>query len=1164
MKKNAYGGVHLQTPFIRKTILFMKLSAIFLFLALQVSAANHAQEKISLKAKNVSLSEVFKAIEKQTSYRFNYSNDILPIDKLVSIKAVEADIKTVLNKMFNGIPVKWTIEKSNNIFLTAATETAVVSKIITGTITNEKGEPLDNVSIVVKGTTTGTLTNAAGQFSINVPDNGAVLEISRVGYETKEVAVTTAGDVVNVILETAKGSMDEVVVVAYGTQKKVNLTGAVATIDNKILEDRPVARLSQALQGAVANLNIMNTYSGGSPNAKQTLNIRGYTGIGSTGSPLIVIDGVQGGDFDALNPNDVESISVIKDASASAIYGSSAPYGVILITTKKGKLGKPTVTYNGSVIINTPIGLPKMMNSIDFANIYNEAGYNAGQGTNNFFSVATIQRLKDYQAGLIKTETSANPNAGQDNWMGWFASNANNDWFKIYYKNAQTLQQHNLSLSGGTDKTRYFVGLGYNDKPGMYNYGKDIYKKFNVRANLSTKVTDWLDFNFRTAYSKENYDAPNAGGSRTGDNWMHQLARKHPNIALYLPNGEFSEISDVPYQLYGGRHTETADKPIITGEIVIAPIKGWATTMNYTYEANFWANSDHLKTLYQTLPSGKTAVLDWTSPNRFSRTTGFESHQVFNLFSSYEYQLKLHNFKILGGYVREFNDKLGLWGGNSYLYTDNVPSISTSYGKTASVADSRVQLATEGYFGRFNYNFDERYLLEVSGRYDATSRFLAANRWKFYPGMSAGWNVDKEAFWNNLGAFSRAINTLKLRGSYGIVGDQISDYKDNWYPFFPSLGTRGATNTSWYFNNGLEAATSAPGLIDPSVTWVSQKTLDFGVDITALRNRLAFTFDWYKKTAVDYLGAIGNFPAILGTGVPLGNVLGMENKGFDLTISWKDKIGDVAYTIRGTLGDYKGIVTKYPNDLKIIGNKDDGYSRNFVGRVMGDIYGFQTDRYFTGDADVAASPNQNYIYTKWGAGDIKYVDINGDGKIDIGANKVGDMGDLKVIGNSTPRYSYGLYADFTWKNFDGSFFIQGIAKRDVWVGGNYFWGINGSEWQSSPFTVHNDRWTPSTPDGYFPKFYMSGENDKNTQVQSKYLQSAAYMRLKNIQVGYTLPQTIFSKPFMQKLRFYAMVENVFTITPLRKHSNIDPEIFFSDSKIYPLQRSYSAGISVTF
>ncbi len=1026
---------------------------------------------------------------------------------------------------------------------------------VSGKVTDSLGNPVSNVSVTASSGN-GTSTNTQGDYSIMVDEKGR-LTFSSIGYTTQTVDVN-GRTTVNIRLSDVMKGLDEVVVVGYGTQKKTNATGAVVQIDNKVLEDRPIVRLSQGLQGAVANLNISTSYGGGAPNSTQSFNIRGYTGFGVSGGPLVVIDGVQAGDINAVNPNDVESITVVKDAASSAIYGSSAPYGVIIITTKKGKSGKPTITYNNNFTISSPIGMPKMLNSLDFADIYNEAAINAGQQPFSYFSEEVIRRMKDYQAGIITSETQPNPNAGVDEYLGWFGGNANNDWFKIFYKDAQVMQQHNLSISGGSEKNKYFVGLGYNDRPGILKYGNDLYRRYNVRANLSSKFTNWLEMNFRSSYSKETFDGPWSGGSRTGGNWMHQIARKHPNVPLYLPDGKtFSEISDVPLQLYGGRQLESWDKPQITGEFVIRPLKGWSATVNYTYEVNIWNNSNHKKTVYVPTPSGAEKPIDWTFPNEFSRSTGFQYHHVLNAFSSYEKSLGDHNFKILGGYVRELNDNTSFWGGNNNLYTDNIPSISTTYGTKPYVGDGKSQLASEGYFGRFNYDFDNKYLLELVGRYDGTSRFLADDRWGFYPGISAGWNIHRENFWESLGA-DRLINTFKIRGSYGSLGDQAALGGD-WYPFYPALGTSAPTNTNWYFVSGREAATRAPGLVNPNITWVTTSTLDFGLDATFLDNRLSLIFDWYKRSAKDYLGPARVLPAILGTGVPQENVSAIETKGFELTLQWKDRMGNLGYSLRGILSNYKGVVKKFPNEQRLISNW-------YEGEVMGSIYGYTTVGYFKSDADVQKSASQAAIYSQWGPGDIKYADINGDGKIDWGNNTVDNMGDRKVIGNSTPQYQFSLFGDFTWKNFDASFFIQGVGKRETVFGSgtNYFWGITGSEWQSSPFTVHMDRWTPSNPNGYFPKFYMSGENGKNMQAQTKYMQNTAYARLKSVQIGYTFPQKLFNGISLEKLRVFALVENLLTISPMKKHSTIDPEIYFSDVKIYPLQRSISFGASVTF
>lgn len=1027
-------------------------------------------------------------------------------------------------------------------------------KTINGTITDEGGVPLPGVNITIKGTTDGTTTNFDGEYSIDAIEGQSLL-FSIVGFEDQTLTIGSS-NTMNVTMK--EGTMlDEVLVVGYGTQKKINATGAVATIDSKILEDRPMTRLSQGLQGAVANLNIMTEYGGGAPNATQSFNIRGYTGLGTSGGPLIVIDGVQGGDINAINPNDIENISVIKDAAAAAVYGSSAPYGVILITTKRGKEGRLQVTYNNTTTLKTPIGMPKMMNSLDHALLYNEASQNAGGA--NIFDSETMDRIRQYMAGTLTTETR--PSDGADEWLYWGKANANNDWYKLFYKDVQVVQQHNLSVSGGSEKSKYYMGIGYNENPGMLRYGNDVYRRYNIRSNLSSKVNDWLEVGLRTSYSKESFNRPWAGGNRTGGNWMHQLARKWPSIPLYTPETEhaeknYAEVSDAGFMEEGGRHIEDWDKPTITGEIVLTPLKGLEATFNYTYEADINNQSDHIKTVYYPLPSGKLSPIDWTYPNEFSRSATFNKHKILNAFITYENNLNLHNFKILGGYVMEERDNTSFSGGNKNLYTDNVPSISTTHGKSPYISDSRTQLASEGVFGRFNYNFDEKYLLELTGRYDGTSRFLSDSRWKFYPGISAGWNMDREIFWEKAG-IKDYVNAFKIRGSYGSLGDQSSI--GSWYPFYPTLGTASPTNGNWYFDGGREARTSSPGLANPDITWVTTNTLDFGVDLAAFKNRLDVTFDWYRRDARDYLGPARDYPAVLGTNPPQENAAAIETKGFDMTITWRGKIGEANYSVRGNLSNYKGYVTRFPNDAKLISNW-------YSGEQMGAIYGYTTVGYFQSDADVANAPDQSKIYSSWGPGDIQYADTNGDGKIDWGSNTVDDMGDLKIIGNTTPQYQFGVFGNVDWKNFDASIFVQGVGKRDYFPnsGLNYFWGITGNQWQSSGFSTHMDRWTPSNPDGYFPKFYMSGENSKNLQTQTKYLQNGAYVRLKTIELGYTLPQHLLSKAGVQKLRFFAMVENVATITPLKKHSTLDPEIFFSDMKIYPLQRGYSFGLNVTF
>lgn len=1148
------GGV---PPCFRKMLLVMKLSLIFLVLALQVSAKNYGQKMLNLDENNITLTDVFKKIENKYAFKFYFSNDIVPEKHFTTIRAKSASIDEVMNKVLEGSGLYWKMLSGDRIVVGNnfnQQNLTITKRIVTGTVKDNTGQPLANVSVIVKGTVNGVTTSNDGRFSINAA-NGDTLVFSSVGYQPQEV-VLAAEETIDITLQPSLNNLDEIVVVGYGTQKQVNLTGAVTQVSGKVLEDRPITRISQALQGQVAGLNITTNYAGGAPDAKQTINVRGYTGLGATGAPLIVIDGVQGGDINSLNPRDVESITVLKDAASTAIYGSSAPYGVLLITTKKGKAGKPRFSYDNNFSWAQPINLPKMMNSLDFANLYNEAFENAGRP--DFFTAETIKRIQDYQAGKLTTQTIANPTPGSNSWYNWDAGNANNDWFKIYFKKFAFSQQHNISVSGGSANSNYYVSIGYNDRAGMYNYGNDDFKRYNVKANLSTNVTPWLTFSLRTTLSRSLNNTPNTYNNQTGGNYMHQIARKFPTVSLINPDGNYSDESNVPLQLYGGRTKYTEDQPLLTGEVVIKPLKGWNITANYTFDGDFIDRTDNVKTVYVYRPDGTNYPSSGTSPNSFSRSNSRNQHYVFNLFSSYQKTYKKHDFSILGGFVSELTDYASYGAGNSLLYSNDIPSLNLTYGTSPSIGDSRRQLAVEGYFGRLNYSFAGKYLLEVNGRYDATSRFLDNRRWKFSPGVSAGWNVDKEIFWQPL---KTVVNTFKIRGSYGSSPDQLfldpssGPTIGSWYPFYPSLGTSTPTNTGWLFGGSQQAATTMPPLVNPDLTWVTTTSYGIGTDITMLNNRLSTSFDWYIRKSDNFVGPAAVLPSLLGTSVPQINNAGTQTKGFELTLKWQDNIGDLSYSVRGSLADYQGKVVRYNNPTKSL-------STWYVGESMGEIWGYQTSGLYQTQAQAATAPTASFWQDAFNAGDVIYRDLNGDKIINNGQNTVDSSGDLRVIGNNTPRYQYSFDFNFGYKGFDLDIFLQGISKRDSWVGSNYFWGIVGDEWQSSPFTTNLDRWSPQNPNGYFPKFYMSSENGKNTQVTDRYLQNAAYLRIKSVQLGYSLPENIAKRIAAQRVRLYFTVDNLATFTKLI--STMDPELSINDAKIYPLQRTFSFGANVSF
>lgn len=1015
-----------------------------------------------------------------------------------------------------------------------------------GVVKDTHGEPLAGVSIRVKGSTgkAGTLTGLNGNFALPQAVKGETLQISFIGFVTQYVVWN--GQPLDITLKEDVKSLDELVVVGYGSQKKENLTGAVVQLSGETLENRPVTNVSQALQGTVANLNVSSS-SGGGPGTAPSINVRGYTGLGTSQSPLVVIDGVPGGDLNSINVNDVESISVLKDAASAAIYGSSAPYGVIIVNTKKGKKqSKATISYTNNIGIAQPINLPHMANSLVFANLYNEAADNAK--ITRPFTEENLQRIKDYQSGKMKDETIADP-AGTDNWLTWYG-NGNNDWFDIWFKKTSITQQHTISASGGTDNTNYYIGAGYLQKDGMWNYGDDVYKRYNLRVNVTTQLTKWLSFSVRSAFARTNLDSPDSYASKTGGNYMHQISRKWPTAPLRNPNGEYSYPSDIRLQLEGGRYKVTNDRVDLTGEFVITPLAGWNITANYTYNGTYSNSSDHVKTLYITNPSGSKSIYDGTTPNSFSRNSSKSQHYVVNAFTSYEKQLKDHYFKVMVGFTQELYDNLSLYGSNQFLYTDDLPALSLTYGKSPSLSDDASQLAIRAGFGRINYNYQGKYLVELNGRYDGTSRFLKDVRFHFYPGVSAAWVISKENFWSGLQPY---VNQLKFRVSYGSLGDQ--SFTGSYYPFYPSMGTTAPTSSNWIFPNGRAAYVTNPGLINSALTWVTTNTLDFGFDLGLFDNRLNIEFDWYKRSAKDYVGPAEVLPSIMGASSPQMNNSALETKGFELTIGWKHTIRDWNYGVSFVLSDYTGRVTEYPNPTGL-------NTTWYKGRKMGEIWGYETVGLFQSEDEIAKAPSQSKIDSRWKPGDVRYKDLNGDNVIDWGDNTLENPGDKRVIGNTTPRFSYGATFNAGWKGIDFSLFLQGIGKRDAWVSSNMFWGITGNQWQSSVLTIHENRWTPDNPDGYFPNYYLSDEASKNMLVQTRYLQDASYMRIKNMQLGYTFPKSLISKIQLDNVRVYFSVDNLATFTNMVK--TIDPEFAGSDGKVYPLQRTWSFGINLTF
>ena len=1025
-------------------------------------------------------------------------------------------------------------------------------------------DPIIGASIFVEGNThIGTITDIDGKFSLKAPRN-SVISASYIGYITQKIKVTKDGESITIKLAEDSKLLDEVVVVGFGTQKKENLTGAVGIATAKEIQDRPVMLASQALQGLVPGLNI--SQNSGSLEARAAINIRGRgtIGDGSSGEPLILIDGVEG-DINALNPQDIDNISVLKDAASSSIYGAKAPFGVILVTTKKGSEGKTKVNYNNSFRWNAPIRMPKMMDSYAFALYFNAANTN-GNATPHF-SEEQLQRILDYQQGKITTETIAspnNPNVWEEGFDG--GGNANYDYYKEFYRSSAFSQEHNLSFSGGTNKISYYTSFNVLDQGGMMKLDQDKYNRYGGTVKLSFELADWAKFNYNNRFVREKHRRP----AHLTNNFYGSVGRQGwPMLPKYDPNGYvlnqwILRLED------GGSDRLESDNIYQQVQFVLEPIKNWVTHAEAFYSINDAQKHWDTKKTYVHDVAGNAFPYDKSSSVHEDE---FKSNQFsLNIYSDYSFSIaEKHNFKAMVGtqYQSTKHTRFGL--DRVGLLAPNLPEIDLTSGQdddgnpvTPSVTGNRGRYVTQGYFGRINYDYKGRYLAEVNLRYDGSSRFRSGDRWVLSPSFSLGWNIAHENFWESL---RDVVGTLKLRGSYGQLANQNTS---SWYPTYSSMGI-GISSGSWLIGGMKPNTAWAPGtLVNMNLSWEKVRTTNIGLDFGMLSNRLTGSFDYFIRETRDMLGPAPERPAILGVGVPKANNTDLKDYGFELQIGWQDMLSNgFSYGAKFLLSDYQTKITKYPN---ITGNLGSYYK----GRKMGEIWGYETVGIAKSqeemDNHLASLPNggQNAIGSNWGVGDIMYKDINGDGKIDNGNNTLSDHGDLKKIGNSTPRFQFGFDLNAAWKGFDFRAFFQGVMKRDIWQGSYYFWGAgDGGIWHSTALKEHQDyfRNDPDSPMGmninsYYPRPLFG--NGKNQQTQTKYLLDGSYIRLKNVQLGYTIPSHLTQKIGVSNLRVYFSGENLWTGTSLTKI--FDPETVTGGSggSVYPLSKVFSVGFSVNF
>lgn len=1014
----------------------------------------------------------------------------------------------------------------------------------TGVVVDQNGETVIGASVVVKGTTNGTITGLDGDFSIPNVKKGDVIVVSYVGYMNSEII--WEGKPLKIALKEDSKTLDEVVVVGYATVKKANLTGAVSAVDDKVLADRPIVNLGQGLQGTIPNLNITTS---GQPGKGSSFNVRGETSING-GSPLVLVDGVQM-DPNLINPQDVASVSVLKDAASASIYGARAAYGVILITTKSGRKNMPTqVSFDASVSFNSPTTRPEYMNSMEYAHWMNAAN-NTTSGR-DLLSQEEMEHIEAYfydPVNNLPVFVAKDPSSWQygNCQAGKYAYCGNTDWMKEMYKKTYPVQKYNVNINGGSDKATYYTSVGYMDQGSLMRYGDEGFRKFNMVNNINYDINNWMHVSMKTSYIRTELDglAQDAvhGESWIGNDTQPLMPVKHPD-GNWSGQGNYTNFAAVLDEM-GSRKT-TKNDFWNTLALKLTPLKGLTINMDYTF--NYYAEHGkvHRKTFNEYGIDGKfLQVFQHSRPSGVSESQANDTYNAFNLFGDYELTLGKHYFKVMAGYNQETKHTRGFSASRDELISNDLPSMDAATGEKY-VGNSDDSWATRSGFFRINYSFADRYLLEVNGRYDLSSKFPKDDRSVFSPSFSLGWKLSEESWFKQ--ATNGFFDELKIRASYGSLANQALD--NGWYAYLSNYGT----GTLGYIMGGKQPQYVLPGgLVSNTVTWEKVTQWDLGLDFVILQNRLKGTFDYYQRKTTDMLGPGRILPNILGMSEPLENAADMVTRGWELALTWNDQLDNgLHYSVGFNLSDTRAEITKYDNPTKSL------FSPYYEGQIVGDIWGYESSLFQSAD-EIASAPDQSKLDGGISKvpGDIRFMDIDGNGVVDYGENTVDKPGDMKIIGNNKARYRYGFNISADWKGFDLGIFFQGVGKRDLMLPYTFKWQY-GSMWQV-PTAVGNDYWREDNAGGWLPVARFNGSRALG-QNQTRYLLDASYLRLKSLSFGYTLPVSLTKQWGIQKCRVYFTGENLLTF----KHTpeGFDPEL--DDPYKYPQQKSLALGLNVVF
>ena len=1138
-----------------------------------------ARGQINLNLKDVTLKEAIAELSRTNNISIVVSPGDVDLDRKVVVSASNASLEDVLVRLFAGQEVSWKIDGRNVSVVRkereekAAPAPAPAQKTVFGKVVDASGEPVIGAGLKVEGTRAGFISGIDGSFEIKGVRFPAILLVSSMGYEDRTIEVTgKEKSPVVIVLEDSRTTLDEIVVVGYGTQKRSSLSGAVATIDGKTLNERPVLSAANALQGADPSLNL--TFGTGGPAADYNINIRGALSIKSS-DPLILADGVRVS-LKQINPNDIESVSVLKDASSCAIYGAEASAGVVLITTKQGKRGD-----NARITYNFRQGWQRNTTTTDFITTGYDAVTICNAFINNSPQAASVHNALNYteaNGGLQKlyerrgdkTEDPSRPWIeqsvvnGKNSWMYY----ANFDWYDFLFNKVRPQQEHNLSLSGGSDKISYYVSGRYLNQDGIFKVHKDNYQDLSVREKFSIRLRKWFKFSSNISYDKNSYvygGFPNIEKTYT---FLHKnvvpcfVPRNLDGTLIVYPvqntQTYYLGVGGIVGYLTSGVSSNNRTNRYLTiasqGDFYIGDHLSLTLSYDYRnrnrlyrYRHNDFEYSRYVDVI-ETFVGPANNTLSYYEEHSFS----YDGNN-WNAYATYDNHWGRHFFKAVAGGQYQSYHSTTFTCEQADLISDSLDSFAVGTG-TPVISQALTGYKTLGFFGRINYDWANRYILEISARADGSSRFAKGSRWAFFPSGSAAWRFSDEAFFAPL---KKVIDSGKIRFSMGSLGNQQVDN----YAYFETISPDVAMNYT-FDNNALayQANISAP--ISSGLTWEMVTTYDAGLDFTFLGDRLNLTADAYIRDTKNMLTTSLTLPNVYGAATPQANCANLRTKGWELVVNWRDRFNlagsPFGYSVGASLGDYRTRITKYHNPDKLL-------SDYYEGMTLGEIWGFHVSGLYLNDVEAAIDDAEikndvaNYRIHKSSdsesgprlrAGDVKYEDVNGDKQVSRGANTFSNHGDMSIIGNSLPRYSYSLTLGFDWKGIDFSAFFQGVGHRDWYPEGGSdtayeFWVNYASLYPSFiPVDFMKDVWTEENPNAYFPRIrgYAANTSGQLGVINDRYIQNVAYLRLKNLTVGYSLPKRLVRKVGMEGVRFYFTGENLFYISPLRKYcKTVDPE-----------------------